>query len=220
MKNGGIYWIKNLVNHHIYVGSSVNFSKRWTDHKRDLENNKHCNSYLQNAWNKYRKNNFVFEILEKVENKKELVKREQFYLNSLKPEYNICANAGNTYGTKRTREQLLNISGENNHHSKLTWDKVCEIRKLFEKTDILICELAEEFNLNPSSVSKIIYYRRWKDCYKNFKLNYKLAQKIRKKYQSEDVSIRKLAKLYNIPRSTVFDVIQNKTWKKEVTSEK
>ena len=64
----GIYKITNLKNHKIYIGSSNNIMRRWYEHLRDLKNQKHCNSHLQNAWNKYGENNFLFEIIEIVEN--------------------------------------------------------------------------------------------------------------------------------------------------------
>ena len=60
----GVYQIKNVVNKHCYVGSSVNIDIRWSVHKHLLKNNKHYNQYLQNAWNKYKQDNFKFEILE------------------------------------------------------------------------------------------------------------------------------------------------------------
>ena len=60
----GIYKIRNLINNKIYIGSTINFRQRWYTHKTLLTNNKHPNSHLQNAWNKYGPANFVFEIME------------------------------------------------------------------------------------------------------------------------------------------------------------
>jgi len=41
--------------------------------------------------------------------------REQFYLDSLMPEYNILKIAGSSLGFKYTEESLAKRSGENNH---------------------------------------------------------------------------------------------------------
>lgn len=46
-----------------------------------MKNNKHYNPYLQNAWNKYGEENFVFEIIEIVENENILRNREQHYID-------------------------------------------------------------------------------------------------------------------------------------------
>lgn len=85
----GVYVLTNLVNGHQYIGSSMNIRHRLWAHRANLRHNKHHNPYLQNAWNKYGENNFDFSVLEKctVEDR---FKREQFYVDSLKPVYNIC----------------------------------------------------------------------------------------------------------------------------------
>lgn len=50
MNNSGIYKIVNTHTTEIYVGSAINFKKRWGWHIKDLKAGKHRNSYLQNAW--------------------------------------------------------------------------------------------------------------------------------------------------------------------------
>lgn len=89
----GIYSIKNLKNNKVYIGSSNNIEKRIKDHFRNLKNNKHSNQYLQNAYNKYKRENFIVEILEVFENigKYDLLKRESDYLNKVEFEqlYNL-----------------------------------------------------------------------------------------------------------------------------------
>ena len=60
----GIYCIENVVNYKKYIGQSNNIYSRWENHKWCLNNNKHDNSYLQRAWNKYGEEKFSFTILE------------------------------------------------------------------------------------------------------------------------------------------------------------
>lgn len=60
----GIYMIKNLVNEKKYIGRSTDIKTRWSNHKYELNKGIHVNSYLQNAWNKYGKDNFEFSIIE------------------------------------------------------------------------------------------------------------------------------------------------------------
>src|SRR5688572_5265519 len=52
---------------------------------------------------KYGYSEFSLEVLEYCE-KKEVLKREQFYLDSFKPEYNILQTAGSRFGSKHTDE--------------------------------------------------------------------------------------------------------------------
>lgn len=49
----GIYQIVNIINNKRYIGSSVQLYKRKWEHTKQLRSNKHPNSYLQRAWNKY-----------------------------------------------------------------------------------------------------------------------------------------------------------------------
>ncbi len=59
-----IYSITNSINGNKYIGSTININKRWYVHKYNLNKNQHINNHLQNAWNKYGKNNFKFEVVE------------------------------------------------------------------------------------------------------------------------------------------------------------
>ena len=61
--NCGIYKIINSANGKVYVGSSTNLVKRWNEHSFFLNNNYNKNPHLQNAWNKYGGDSFVFEVL-------------------------------------------------------------------------------------------------------------------------------------------------------------
>ena len=59
----GVYQIKNKKNEKIYIGSSVDISKRWNEHKYLLNNNKGHNKHLQSSWSKYGGANFEFSII-------------------------------------------------------------------------------------------------------------------------------------------------------------
>lgn len=86
----GVYQIRNIVNNKIYIGSSNDLRIRFISHKSLLKNNRHFNIYLQNAYNKYGKDNFIFEIIA-VCPVEYIIKLEQWFLDKLKPDYNICA---------------------------------------------------------------------------------------------------------------------------------
>lgn len=104
-----IYVIENLVNNKLYVGSAVNMSKRWTLHLSHLRHQKHHSKHLQNAWNKYGESNFNFKVLEYCQ-PEDLITIEQYYLDWLEPEYNICKLARSCRGIKLTPEHKHKIS--------------------------------------------------------------------------------------------------------------
>jgi len=106
----GIYAIRNLINGHIYVGSAVNLQKRRQSHFTMLKHGKHPNRHLKSAFAKYGEDAFAFEVLEHVQDKKNLIDREQHYIDTLKPAYNIAPKADSQIGVKRTEESRLRMS--------------------------------------------------------------------------------------------------------------
>jgi len=88
-KISGIYQITNKINGCIYIGSSVDIRARITDHRSSLNCKRHNNVYLQNAWNKYGKDNFSFKILLYCD-VKNLYYYEQLCIDNLHPGYNIA----------------------------------------------------------------------------------------------------------------------------------
>lgn len=96
-------WV-NKVNNKTYVGSSVDFTTRLYKYYslKHLMKNK---TPIHNALVKYGYSNFSLEILE-YSNIKDVIEREQYYLNILKPEYNILQNAGSSLGFKHSEKTL------------------------------------------------------------------------------------------------------------------
>ena len=63
-KKAGVYKISNSIDGRAYIGSSGHLRRRMKEHANDLSKNIHGNKFLQNAYNKYGKENFKFDILE------------------------------------------------------------------------------------------------------------------------------------------------------------
>lgn len=131
MVNSGIYAITNTVNGNRYIGSSANISKRWSGHKKGLNNNNHHSGYLQNAWNKYGAENFEFSMLECCEID-HLLEREQFYIDNESPAYNMRPTAGSNLGIKFSDAARRNMRaahmGNTNHlgheHTEASLEKM------------------------------------------------------------------------------------------------
>lgn len=109
MSNSGIYQIRNTENGHIYIGSAVSISIRWNKHRHLLKKGKHHSKHLQSAWMKYGESSFEFSILERCD-KQNLVREEQKYIDSLRPEYNVCSIAGSNLGIKLSAETKQKMS--------------------------------------------------------------------------------------------------------------
>jgi group I intron endonuclease len=124
MLNSGIYQIRNLINGKLYIGSSANIKNRWSRHKSDLSHNRHRNPKLQNAWNKYGKDNFVFEVIIKCP-EEFLLLNEQIYITANVDGYNILKDAQSCW----LGQQNHKIKGEGNGMAKLTEEDVVEIRR-------------------------------------------------------------------------------------------
>jgi len=105
----GVYKITNLLNNHCYIGSSSNINNRWYTHKTRLKHNNNLNLHLKNAINKYGFENFKFEILATCP-KKYLLKLEQWFIDNLKPEYNIRKIAQSNLGITLTKDWKNKIS--------------------------------------------------------------------------------------------------------------
>lgn len=104
--SSGIYEIVNTVNEKQYVGSAVDLSGRFRQHKFMLRHGKHSNIHLQRAWNKHGALSFVFSVIEYVA-EKNLLSREQYWMDAygvVSEGYNISPTAGSNLGRTWSEE--------------------------------------------------------------------------------------------------------------------
>lgn len=127
-----------------YIGSTTQKgNKRYNEHKCKLRKNKHSNSYLQNAWNKYGEESFQYYIIEKSCN---VVASEQFYLDITKcyeksigynlSKYAYIATKGRKYSQKerdavrkRFKGKPSPLKGRKSPHSSKNARKMIEKNK-------------------------------------------------------------------------------------------
>ena len=106
----GIYLWRNNINGKCYVGSGVNLGKRFKEYF-SLKYLAGCgNMNISKALMKYGYFNFSIEILEYCD-KSQLISREQYYMDLLKPEYNILKVAGSSLGFKHSEESRKKMKG-------------------------------------------------------------------------------------------------------------
>lgn len=139
----GIYKITNKINNHFYIGSTDRqFKERFKEHCRYYEMYKegaHLNSHpvLWAAYDKYGIENFEVELVEILDGKtfEEILEREEYYIQTLNPEYNVCkfptCGGKPNLGRKLSEEWKQHISEKSSlyKHSEETLAKVTENNK-------------------------------------------------------------------------------------------
>lgn len=114
----GIYKIENLINHHVYIGQSINIKERWQEHYRNgiADESASCKQWynypLYRAIRKYGIENFSFTVLEET-TPEELNIKERYWINYY-DSYNNGYNAttgGDGYSqiTEQKKEQIIQM---------------------------------------------------------------------------------------------------------------
>lgn len=105
----GIYYFINIVNGKRYVGSSIDIYNRLHEHCHNLKYGKAHNKHFQNAWKKYGEDSFMYGILEFCDPQIRF-DREQYYIETLSPEYNLTHNVIANFGHTPSEECRQKIS--------------------------------------------------------------------------------------------------------------
>lgn len=136
----GIYQIRNTINNRVYIGQTKQpFEKRYLHHCWKLKSGSHDNQWLQNAFNKYGTDNFVFEILLITPPEAELINKYEYEMISNAKKKGICYNlidgGGGRGGipmpeeTKRRLGELNRFLNTGKKASDETKRKMSEIRR-------------------------------------------------------------------------------------------
>jgi group I intron endonuclease len=133
-KASGIYSITCLNNGKCYVGSAVSLRGRFATHLSYLKKGIHHGVRLQNAWTKHGAGRFLYEILELVPDKADLIHREQMHIDLLGAAgiwgYNTAPRAGSMLGFKfseasrakmSAKRKVLGISEATQAAARLAW---------------------------------------------------------------------------------------------------
>lgn len=107
----GIYKWVNTITGEFYIGSAINLYKRLLQYYQNsyITHPSRGNSIICFSLVKYGYSNFNLEILEYC-NKDKLIEREQYYLDTLNPSYNILKYAYSSLGYNHTLEVIKKIS--------------------------------------------------------------------------------------------------------------
>jgi len=144
------------------VGSALDLSRRFTAYyslKSLTSRVGKGNSIIYNALLKYGHSNFSLEILEYCD-KAEVVKREQYYLDNLKPEYNILTTAYSNAGYKHREDSLelmraAALNREAHPQSEETRLKLSELAKGRTHSEETKGKISEALRGNKHSLGRI-----------------------------------------------------------------
>nr|YP_009072319.1 GIY-YIG endonuclease [Sclerotinia borealis]AHX82984.1 GIY-YIG endonuclease [Sclerotinia borealis] len=138
----GIYMWKNLQDGQFYIGSARDLRRRLMGYFNINQLARTSNTYISRALLKYGYSTFSLTILEYCD-LDSLIKREQHYIDTLKPEYNICRTAGSSLGRlhgELAKERVSDskrgqLTGETNSfygktHTPDSKQKMSEIAKI------------------------------------------------------------------------------------------
>jgi group I intron endonuclease len=119
----GIYRITNLTNQKVYIGQSDRLTEREREHFYRLERDEHHNEYLQRAFNKHGKNNFIFECIEQTE---DLDNREIYWIDEYgginsKSNYNLKDPLSKEWSDYTKVKQSKSMVGKNNPNYGNSW---------------------------------------------------------------------------------------------------
>lgn len=117
----GIYSITCLANGKRYIGSAANLRARWNCHLNQLRRHCHGNRHLQGTFDKHGEAAFFFEVVEHVSDLRNLVSREQFFIDhyqSANPVFglNLAPRAGSQLGVKFSEECKRRMSEKRMGH--------------------------------------------------------------------------------------------------------
>lgn len=151
----GVYLWSNILSGKTYVGSSINLGRRFKSYftYSHISSPKRSNSLIHKAILKYGYSNFQLEILEYCE-PTFCHEREQYYMDLLKPEYNILTKAGSSEGYTHNEDTLKKMQAFLKKHNakKRLPVQITDIQTNITKNFDSIVATAAALNTNEKNV--------------------------------------------------------------------
>ena len=140
MKISGIYKITNTITGDFYIGSSKNIKQRWAFHKIPSMWKQCPNNPMYLDMQKYGVDNFVFEVLEVVEQDKLKVTEQQF-IEKLQPTYNSNNAKGLNIERRKEYKKEYNKSDKRKEYHKEYDNQLC----CYNGETLTLCALRDRF---------------------------------------------------------------------------
>lgn len=230
-KRIGIYGIVNNVNGNVYVGQTkMNFGDRRDTHFSELNNNKHYNTHLQHAWNKYGKENFSFVVLHDLQEGEDIDELEKRFIKEYKNKgmsYNVSpgGNAPNigTHLSEETKKKIgekNRINSTGRKQSEETKAKHSRSMKAYyakmsdDEKDILRKRTHDRFiGTHRTFEQRMEMHERQKTKPNSAKYSLEQVREIRRLHEELNLTYTEISKKMDIPRPAVYEIATYKRWK-------
>lgn len=224
--NSGIYMFRNKLNDKVYIGQSKYLNTRYRQHKCELLKGIHHNLYFQHEVTKYGFDNFEYSIVKKCP-VDELDYWEDFYFkyyNSQNKKYGYnLKDAGNNSNLPTEVKIKIGLANRGKNCKLQPCD--VEAIKLKRLSGCSCIELAHEYHVTKSTISKITTCKNWKyirddlnqsliDLHENERI--KLESDIKALYTS-GLRPEQIRRNLNISVSVVNRVLSNELIKEQET---
>lgn len=151
----GIYKFENKINHHIYIGQSINISQRYKDHlnryRNNFSSNNEYDSAIHRALRKYGLENFSFEIIEECPDDTIILNEREIFWITHYDSYNNGYNE-----TPGGNQPSINCY-------KLTSDLVENIKQDLINSTLTYEDLHKKYQISTGRISEINTGKIWLD---------------------------------------------------------
>lgn len=223
-----IYCYTNKITGTKYIGQTINPEERYNQHKSNAFNpsSHEYNSTFHKKVRQYGWDNFIYEVLEEIEDNTKLDEAEIKWIAY----YDSYHNGYNDTPGGRGRSGPLNNETKKkislNRKESLTEEEIIAIRKAYANYESPTQYYNDHYQgqMHFNSFLNIWTGRKYKtvmpeviEIGRHDKLTQELANKIREEYIKGNETYQTLADKYEIGKCTVRDVIKGKTWNKDNT---
>jgi len=171
----GIYRWTNSISGKSYIGSSIDLGRRFSTYLSThfLRTCKR-GSIVYKALLKYGYSNFKFEILEYCDTTI-ILEREQYYIDTYLPEYNILTIAGAPSGYKHTKEAIekmiaRHLNRKNSEESKRKMSQAKGLKGIVTVTNLESGEIVEYCSLREAAQKLGTHHETLRRCIKSEKV--------------------------------------------------
>lgn len=222
----GIYAIKHLPSERVYIGSAINFSQRWREHRCLLNKGRHHSPHLQAAWTKYGEVEFSFKRMLLCK-PADLLMYEQILIDGLKAfdrqyGFNAAPVAGSRAGTTHSAEAREKIRAA---RAKQVFSEETRAMWSANRTGRKMPKWFGEFTRKHRTGVKHTDEARAKISARNMgrkasletrekksKLTIAQVQEVRTLYATGSVTQSALAKQFSVDQSTVSNIVTGRRW--------
>lgn len=196
-----IYLIHNTLNNKVYVGKTNDLARRWREHISHSINPNSIKFPINFSIAKYGKDVFEISVIQIFDNEKTCLEAEKYWISYFKSTdknygYNLTDGGDGVSGWHHTTESKNKMSIS---HKGM---------KLSERHKINIGLARLGFNHAKTTIEKLSGENS-----AHSKLTQVIVNEIRKLYLTGEFSHRKLAHMFNISKTQITNILNNKQWK-------